>query len=610
MACSTSYQTSKQQHTISIEDLLIDPTKSKLDKLKSDIPKMKLIIHDILQWISSLKDTSNILQIWMKQYHLVCRKHRLYPKKNTLAHIYRTMIQSGEATDNPILHSLLKTSKIRSMSGVTVITVLTSPYPNGQSFSCRHNCYYCPNEPGQPRSYLKKEPAVARANVNSFDPILQTVSRLKALLINSHDIDKVEFIIEGGTYTEYPKSYLETFHRDLIYAVNTYFDETKRTPYSIQKEIEINATAPIKIVGICIETRPDALIDSTGLSWLPIFRKWGVTRVQLGVQHTSNAILKKINRGHTIQQAINAIEYLKDNGFKVDIHIMPDLPGSTPEKDTKMMLQLFKVKYPFGKIGYQPIAPDQVKIYPCETTDFTIIKDWYQKGKYIPYAQTNRDKLHKVIQTAMTHCPPWIRMPRIVRDIPNTYIHAGNRHSNLRQVLEKQVTTMEIRSRECGRNPSYKVDDAVLVERAYMTKHKGLEYFLSYESPDQKCLFGFLRLRLPYNFSRHCVFPELYNCALIRELHVYGSVIPVGTSSNATQHRGIGSKLVQRAIQIAYNNGKRGIAVISGIGVVEYYKRFGFQHKDHFMVKPLFQIPKFELLVIVGIIFILLLAII
>ena len=131
MACSSSYHTSKQGYTISIEDLLIDPTKSKLDKITSDIPTIKLILHDILQWISSLKDTSNILQKWTKQYNSVCRKYKLYSKKNMLAHVYRTMIQSGEAIDNPILHSLLKTGKIRSMSGVTVITVLTSPYPNG-----------------------------------------------------------------------------------------------------------------------------------------------------------------------------------------------------------------------------------------------------------------------------------------------------------------------------------------------------------------------------------------------------------------------------------------------------------------------------------------------
>jgi histone acetyltransferase (RNA polymerase elongator complex component) len=139
---------------------------------------------------------------------------------------------------------------------------------------------------------------------------------LKALLINNHEIDKVEFILEGGTYTEYPVSYLETFHRDLIYAVNTYFDSNPRKPLTIAEEIIINANSPIKIVGICIETRPDTLIDEFGVSWLPRFRKWGVTRVQLGVQHTSNSILKKINRGHTIQQAITAIEYLKDNGFK------------------------------------------------------------------------------------------------------------------------------------------------------------------------------------------------------------------------------------------------------------------------------------------------------
>jgi ELP3 family radical SAM enzyme/protein acetyltransferase len=348
---------------------------------------------------------------------------------------------------------------------------------------------------------------------------------------------------------------------------------------NIDEEIKRNETSKVRIIGICIETRPDALIDENGETWLKRFRKWGVTRVQLGVQHTNNMILKKINRGHTIEDAEKAITYLKDNCFKVDIHLMPDLPFSSPEEDKVMIYKAFSDK---------TIQADQVKIYTCQVTPFTVIQQWHKTGKYNPYAQSNERALFDVVKYAMEICPPWIRIPRIVRDIPLTYVEGGNMYPNLRQMLTDELKrenkySMDIRARECGRNFGYSIHDAEYLVRKYNTTN-GEEYFISLESKDKKCIFGFLRLRIPYNYY-NCEFDCLINKGLIREVHVYGNVIPVGyQKQNDSQHKGIGKNMIKIAKQISYDSGLDGIAVISGIGVTGYYKKLGFIDDGPYLV--------------------------
>lgn len=577
---------------ISMEDLLLERDQEHISSIYDNMSIYKSIIHDILAWIESKAHIQNFdyIQKFNSIYSKFINKYRVFCKKSILLSVYRNMLRENEVEDNSLLWRLLQKRAARNISGVTVITILTSPYPNGQSFSCKHNCYYCPDEPGQPRSYLKKEPAVARANRNKFDPILQTEDRIKSLIICGHEIDKLEFIIEGGTYTEYPPDYLEEFHRDFIYCVNTYFDSVKREKLSIYEEIEINKKASIKIIGICIETRPDALFEvneQTGerISWLRRFREWGVTRVQLGVQHTDNSILKKLNRGHTIEQAQEGIKYLKDNCFKVDIHLMPDLPFTTPEKDKDMIDYVFDTPH---------LQPDQAKIYFCEVTPWTVIQKWYKSGKYKPYAQTDEKALFDVAKHALRKCPPWVRIPRVIRDIPLTYIEGGNMYPNLRQMLTRQLEdeglkTMDIRARECGRNTKYNPQEAIIKVRTYEA-NGAIDKFISFESYDEKCIFGFLRLRLPSQEKDKQVnieFDCLNNRALIRELHVYGNVIPVGykNNNNASQHMGFGKKLLEKAEDISKKEGYSGIAVISGIGVMEYYEKRGYYYNDTFMVK-------------------------
>lgn len=592
MSVTIQQEVSNASLNIELEDLILQPNNEiNKEKIQENMPVYRDMVRNIYTWVQTYKqehrDTlHSIKPDFAKHFQSLLKRHRIYCKKNILVYVYRDMIYKQEIKDDYLMWQLLQKCSQRTQSGVTVITVLFSPYPNGQSFTCEHNCYYCPNEPDQPRSYLKQEPAVARANRNKFDPILQMTDRIQSLMVNGHTIDKVEIIIEGGTITSYPKVYLEEFHRDLIYCANTYFDnEPKREKLEIREEIRLNATAKIRIIGICIETRPDTLIDKEGVSWLPLFRKWGITRIQLGVQHSDNTILRKINRGHTFEDACNAMKYLKDNCFKVDIHIMPDLPYSSPELDKTMIEKVFTTPN---------LQPDQIKIYPCEVVPWTVIQQWYQTGKYIPYAQTDERALLDNVKYAMEICPPWIRLPRVIRDIPLTYIEAGNMYPNLRQMLMDELsregkTTMDIRARECSRHPEYRIQDAVYIVRSY-DANKGKEYFISLESKDEVALFGFIRLRIPEykEAEKHQEFPILYNKGLIRELHVYGNVLNVGshnTDNSYAQHKGVGRNLLKMAEKIALKEECSGMVVISGIGVVKYYEKFGYKEVDTFMVK-------------------------
>lgn len=574
------------------------------DTILQNEREYKQAIRDLIAWTEEHEEDPLIRKTFSKYYNGLSRKmnqKRVFLKKSVLTHYYRDMVSSGEIEEYPLVQTLLQKRPSRNASGVTVITVLTSPYPNGQPFSCKHNCYYCPNEPDMPRSYLKEEPAVARGFRNKWSAKEQMLDRMRVLKGNGHEIDKLEIIIEGGTYTQYPPEYLESFHEDLIYTANTFYDTPDpltgkiRKSLGIDEEVRLNANARCKIIGICIETRPDALEkrpykDRTD-TWLRYFRRWGVTRVQLGLQHTDNAILKKINRGHTREKAEWAIKYLKNNGFKVDIHLMPDLPGSSPEKDSEM----FEYVYSSSRI-----QPDQIKIYPCEVVPWTKIQEWHREGKYKPYAQTNERALLDVVKGAIRDCPPWIRLPRVIRDIPLTYIEGGNMYPNLRQMLEAEldregIQIQEIRARECTRHPKYSFDDAVYRVREYEASD-GKELFISCESKDTIALFGFLRLRFPSYYSedsRSSRVSREFTCltdktVLVRELHVYGNVLPVGTRTKTRyhdQHRGIGKRLLQMAESISLWEGYSRIAVISGIGVMEYYKKRGYHLEDYYMVK-------------------------
>lgn len=490
----------------------------------------------------------------------------------------------------PVLERYLVFKAPRSQSGVLVVTVFTSAYPDGQNFSCQWNCYYCPNEPGQPRSYLLNEPGVRRANRLEFDPYRQFEERVRSLVAIGHPADKVELLVLGGTWESYPRPYRERFIRDLFYAANTMFDPPhapRRPPLDLLQEQLLNESAHCKIIGVTLETRP----DTTNPEMLVELRRFGCTRVQLGVQHTDDGILTLVNRQSTREDTANAIKLLKDSCFKVDIHLMPDLPGASPAVDKAMFDDVLDSPY---------LQADQWKIYPCQTTPFSVIEQWYKDGKYTPYGLEN---LIDVLLYAKARVHPWIRINRVIRDIPVDYVLAGVEVANLRQVLahklrERGERCRCIRCREIkgDKTVTEKLRSATLQERRYEAS-EGTEVFLSVEMPtDAATILGFLRLRLNIR-NWETPFAELLPCALIRELHVYGNLLPtfaeeVGRSHTpAAQHSGIGQRLLQRAETIAREEGYSQIAVISGVGVRGYYRRRGYRllaaHRGGFLVKNL-----------------------
>jgi ELP3 family radical SAM enzyme/protein acetyltransferase len=581
-----------------------------------DTKKMDFVVQDMLKEnIINREQVQQFIRQSMKKYAYTFSPSQL---------LYHYRIYTGSRKDikyDKKYEQLLQSKTFRSQSGVMVITVFTSPYPEvmqdgkwveGQ-FSCKFDCYYCPNEPGQPRSYLLKEPGVHRANSNKFDPIKQFWDRANSYMAMGHPVDKIELLILGGTWHSYPSEYRQKFIRDIFFAGNTYFDYVNKTtirePLTLQEEQVINQTNKCRIIGVTIETRPDMITPQV----LQDLRKLGVTRVQLGVQSTDDRILYRINRRCYNKHTIRAIRLLKDNCFKIDIHIMPDLPQPLKEgvsntkevftiEDIDTSVDMQEVDRKMMKtICFDPdFQIDQIKVYPCETLPWTRLEQDYKNGSYKPYGhqkdRTEITPLHDVLLQFLKDVPEWVRINRIIRDIPDFYILGGNMDINMRNVLDDMCIKQNIYSRDI-RNREVKKKNidpktAVFKMRKY-NGSQGDEYFLSFETPDEKYLFGFLRLRLSKMSGRDyktgkVIFPELLNCAMIRELHVYGNVMKVGEKDDKRQqHQGFGTRLLQKAFEISQKNNYNKIAVISGIGVMNYYRKFGFeQNQDQsFMIK-------------------------
>ena len=513
------------------------------------------------------------------------RSYKISLSKANLIYFYNSL-----GIDNLALKKLITKKKSKSNSGVIVVTVLTSGTPEYidddgnkvvSKFSCRHNCAYCPNEKAhegnnwvdQPRSYLYSEPAVLRANENKFDPVLQFNSRIDALINMGHVVDKLEIIVLGGTWSNYHKKYKDYFITAIYYSANTYYE--KREMLSLEEEIIINENAKIHIIGLTLETRPDNIT----LEEIKEFRRYNCTRVQIGVQHTNNYVLKKIKRGHSIEKAHFAIRLLKNNGYKVDMHLMPNLPGSSYEMDKEML---------DTSLYDERMQVDQYKIYPTAVVPWTQIKEWYDKGEYVPYDDL---LLFELIKEFKKKVQKWKRLNRIIRDIPSTYISGGYKHEyvNMRQLLQNDMKKNNwgcncIRCREI-KDTGVKPEDIRLDTITYPASG-GTEYFISYET--DKYLIGFIRLRLANNVDKTTQLDILHDSALIRELHVYSNLSDVGNNLDTSyQHKGYGKSLVSEAEKIAKNMGYSKIAIISGTGVRNYYRKLGYILNETYMVKNL-----------------------
>lgn len=584
------------------------PTYQDLEKNES----LKLVVDTILTRDVDYKVFGNLKALM--------RKYCLSVKNSYLFQVFLLLKEQDKdkytVDEEAYLRQVLQIKGVKSHSGIISVTVFTSGDPEyidpktgelkTQRFSCFANCAYCPNEPGQPRSYLKGEPGVMRANRANFDCITQMFERMKALYLCGHECDKLEVLVLGGTWTSYPIPYREQFVRDIYYAANTFFDRFSldtaassiRDKLTLQEEKDINKTARCKVIGLTLETRPDTITAKE----LKLLRYYGCTRVQLGIQHIDNDVLKTINRQCKTETAIKGIKLLKDAGYKIDGHFMPNLPGTTIEKDRNMILtQLLGVQslercvsesgevYETYNLVNSSIQVDQWKVYPTTIVPYTDIEKWFKEGTYVPYAQ---EKIKELLFEMKTKMLPWIRTNRVVRDIPDDYSLLTTYKSNLHQDLLSELKLqgkhcMCIRSREVKR-AQFNVDEVVLVVREYNAS-EGKEFFISFESQDNLTLYGFIRLRLTNNQPIH-IFPELEGCALIRELHVYGVLQRVGTQGAHVQHSGLGKRLVNKAESIAIDNGFKKISVIAGEGTRGYYEKLGFvddNGEGHFMIKAL-----------------------
>jgi len=459
---------------------------------------------------------------------------------------------------NAALNKTLQKREVRSISGVAIITVLTKPYP------CPGKCVYCPSEKGMPKSYLSNEPAAMRALLNDFNPYKQIEKRLISLKNQGHPTDKIELIVLGGTFSFYPRRYQMDFIRQCFNALNG-----GKKELSLEKAQKKNEIAEHRVVGLSLETRPD-YITKNEVRW---FRKLGCTKVQLGVQHLDNEILKYVKRGHFKEDSIRAIALAKDAGLKVCLHMMPNLPGSTPEKDVEMFQELF---------ANPDFRPDYLKIYPCTVTPWSELETWFKQGKYKSYSDKT---LTETLVKIKSLIPKYVRIERLVRDIPGESILEGSRVTNLRQELLKAYPNLKCDCIRCREIKNEEIDPSkIKFNMIEFDASKGKEFFLTYNQDDKLC--SMLRLRFP---GSHDIIKELpKGTAIIREVHTYGQQLKIsGKNSGEAQHMGLGRKLIKKVEEISKKAGYKQLAVISSIGTREYYKKLGYKLVGTYMEKTL-----------------------
>jgi len=468
---------------------------------------------------------------------------------------------------------ILRRKNVRTISGVTVVAVMTKPSPCPQE----ETCAYCPGGPanGVPQSYTGHEPAAMRGAQNSYNPYAQVRTRIEQLEAIGHKVDKVELIIMGGTFPSTPTDYQEDFVRQCLDAIT----ETKSS--SLDEAKKLAETSRIHNVGITVETRPDWAKAEQVDQMLSM----GVTRVEVGVQNIYDDIYKRVNRGHRVQDVIEATRIMKDAGLKVLYHLMPGLPGSSFERDLEGFREIFTNSH---------FKPDMIKLYPCLVIKGTKVYDWWKKGDYRPYTT---EEAAQLIAELKKFVPPWIRIMRVQRDIPANLIEAGVKLSNLRQIAlqklgEEGGRCRCIRCREVGHRwlrDKIKPDpDKIEIQTIREEASGGLELFISAEDPVNDVLLGYVRLRIPSEKTiRHEIVPE--KTAIVRELRVYGPLVPVGKHlAGAWQHRGYGGVLLSEAERAAMEDYDRiKIVVTSALGTKQYYKQFGYDYDGPYVSKRL-----------------------
>ncbi|MBP7875664.1 tRNA uridine(34) 5-carboxymethylaminomethyl modification radical SAM/GNAT enzyme Elp3 [Candidatus Woesebacteria bacterium] len=596
-------------------------------KLNTDYTKLA----NLSEWISvRLLDAAKENLSWQatgKELHRVTGRMM---RKSELLYHYQALVSTGKMQDSAMVRRWLRSKPIRTLSGVAPVTVLTKPFP------CPGECIFCPNDVRMPKSYLADEPGAQRAERNWFDPYLQTYSRLEALASIGHVVDKVEIIVLGGTWSYYPESYQIWFISECFQALNDWSENTDGrqtritayqnllsrltaaggTPLSenpISNELQVaqhvikgsdvrrgsynhqvstmyvgpekrvgldllqsknwsdleeaqqkNETAKARCVGLSLETRPDAISQEEVIK----LRRLGCTKTQIGIQSTQDRVLTLNKRGHDVAATRRAFALLRQAGYKIHAHWMANLYGSSPSKDIADFKRLF---------SDQGLRPDELKIYPCSLIGSAELMKYYQDGRWHPY--TELELLH-VVSAAMLNTPPYCRLTRVIRDIPSQYIVEGNKKTNFRQMVEDELKTKELQSRDIRareiRSQARDSTQLKLITRRYTTS-VSTEYFFEWNQKDEKqpdgLILGFLRLSLP---KIPCYISELDNAAIIREIHVYGELMPLGDQQVKTQHGGLGKQLLEKAKAVASKMGYKKLTVISAVGTREYYRARGF----------------------------------
>lgn len=483
-----------------------------------------------------------------------------YLSKYMLVTAYRQLVASGAWQPDPGLMARIRMKPMRTLSGVTVVTVLTKPYP------CPGKCIFCPTDVRMPKSYLPDEPGAMRALHHEFDPYKQVLARIQALEAVGHPTDKIELLILGGTWSSYRRDYQEWFIQRLFDAMNEAETET------LPRAQAYNETAAHRNVGLVVETRPDH-VDTDELAWL---RYLGVTKVQMGAQSFDEHILAMNKRGHTVEETREATALLRAAGFKVVLHWMPNLLGATPETDQK----------DFAKM-WEDFCPDEIKIYPTQLLENAELYEYWQRGEFTPY---NTDQLVDLIADIKPSIPRYCRVNRVIRDIPSTNVVEGNKRTSLRMDIHQELARRGTRCQcvRCREVRGGRVDGGELqFEDLHYQAGGADEHFLAFNTSQDK-LSGFLRLSLPGVASPATGLMDLEKAAIIREVHVYGQSLEVGeTQEGAAQHIGLGTELLARAEGMARKKGYARLAVIAAAGTRRYYAERGFRLGESYMVKDL-----------------------
>ena len=546
----------------------------------------RIIIEDILNGkISARRD----LEVKKRQ---LCRDLKLSKFMSNA-----DILKYASPEEKEIVSAILKKKPTRTMSGVAIVAVMCHPH------KCPHGrCFYCPESEIAPPSYTGEEPAALRGRMYDFHPYIQCFNRLKQLKQIGHPIDKVELIIMGGTFPSRDLCYQEWFVSQCLKAMTDFgliienkpdnfeynmdFDEIRSFENGILKTYPpndyvliddvqaANESSKVRCVGMTFETRPDYCKKEHINRMLD----FGVTRVELGVQTLSDELYERIKRGHTIADVVEANQLLRDSAVKVAMHMMPGLFADERE-DLKMFKQLF---------SDDNFKPDMLKIYPCLVTKGSELYDLWQKGEYAPYTDEEAVELIAKVKEIL---PKWVRTMRIQRDIPATLIEAGVQKSNLGELVynrlaEKHVDCQCIRCREIGHKKTsrqYGLDEYDLFREKYAAC-EGEEHFLSIEDVNEESIAGFLRLR--FASKNHFRAEITDKTSLVRELHVYGNMIKIGDKNpEIGQHTGFGEKLLKEAENLSIDNGYEEVAIISGIGSRNYYRKFGYEKVGPYMKK-------------------------